>query len=127
MHGLPKPPRHRLLFRGVRHKGSPLQQQRTLSPLPNLFGAAVKPLPDTQDYAKGKRTTGRVQGIMAKTSPAEFINQVRAEARKVVWPSREETIRTAIFVFILMLILSLFFLAVDSAFGAVVRWVLNQI
>ena len=64
---------------------------------------------------------------MAKTSPAEFINQVRAEARKVVWPSREETIRTAIFVFILMLILSLFFLAVDSAFGAVVRWLLEQI
>jgi preprotein translocase subunit SecE len=64
---------------------------------------------------------------MAKTSPAEFINQVRAEARKVVWPSREETIRTAIFVFILMLILSLFFLAVDSAFGAAVRWLLDQI
>lgn len=64
---------------------------------------------------------------MAKTSPAEFINQVRAEARKVVWPSREETIRTAIFVFILMLILSLFFLAVDSAFGAAVRWLLTRI
>ncbi len=27
-----------------------------------------------------------------KTSPAEFIAQVRAEARKVVWPSRQETI-----------------------------------
>jgi len=64
---------------------------------------------------------------MAKTSPAEFINQVRAEARKVVWPSREETIRTSIFVFILTLILSLFFLAVDSAFGAAVRWLLDRI
>jgi preprotein translocase subunit SecE len=62
---------------------------------------------------------------MAKTSPGEFLKQVKAEASKVVWPSREETIRTAIFVGILMLILSLFFLGVDSLFSAVVRWLLT--
>ena len=60
-----------------------------------------------------------------KTSPAEFINQVRTEGRKVVWPTREETVRTAIFVFIMMVILSLFFLGVDSAFSAIVRWLLT--
>ena len=62
---------------------------------------------------------------MAKTSPGEFLRQVRAEASKVVWPTREETIRTAIFVGALMLILSLFFLGVDSLFSAVVRWLLS--
>lgn len=62
---------------------------------------------------------------MAKTSPGEFIRQVRAEGSKVVWPTREETVRTGIFVGIMMLILSLFFLGVDSAFGAVVRWLLT--
>ena len=60
-----------------------------------------------------------------KTSLPEFINQVRAETGKVVWPTREETIRTAIFVFILMLILSLFFLGIDSLFSAVVSWLLT--
>ena len=60
-----------------------------------------------------------------KTSPAEFIRQVQAEGRKVVWPSREETVRTAIFVFIMMVILSLFFLGVDSLFSIVVRWLLT--
>ncbi len=60
-----------------------------------------------------------------KTSPAEFVAQVRAEGRKVVWPTREETIRTAIFVFIMMVILSLFFLGIDSVFGAVVQWLLS--
>ncbi len=60
-----------------------------------------------------------------KTSPAEFVNQVRTETSKVVWPTREETVRTAIFVFIMMIILSLFFLAIDSAFGATVRWLLT--
>lgn len=56
-----------------------------------------------------------------KTSPGEFVAQVRAETNKIVWPSREETVRTAIFVFIFMVILSAFFLGVDSIFGAIVR------
>jgi preprotein translocase subunit SecE len=60
-----------------------------------------------------------------KTSPMEFFRQVRAETAKVSWPSREETVRTAIFVFILMLIMAIFFLGVDSLFGAVVRWLLT--
>ena len=63
---------------------------------------------------------------MAKTSPGEFINQVRAEARKVVWPTRQETTTTAIFVGIMMLILAIFFLGIDSLFGFVVRWLLSQ-
>lgn len=60
-----------------------------------------------------------------KTSPAEFIRQVQTEGRKVVWPTREETVRISIFVFIMMVILSVFFLGVDSLFGAVVRWLLT--
>ncbi|WP_284124404.1 preprotein translocase subunit SecE [Parerythrobacter aestuarii] len=60
-----------------------------------------------------------------RTSPGEFVRQVRSETSKVVWPTREETIRTAIFVGILVLILSLFFLGIDSAFGAIVRWLLT--
>ena len=63
----------------------------------------------------------QVEEKKRKTSPAEFMGQVRAETAKIVWPTREETVRTAIFVFIFMVILSLFFLGIDSAFGAVVR------
>ena len=62
---------------------------------------------------------------MAKTNPGEFIRQVRAEASKVVWPTRQETITTAIFVAIMMTILALFFLGIDTLFGAVVRWLLT--
>ncbi|WP_121117112.1 preprotein translocase subunit SecE [Croceibacterium ferulae] len=64
---------------------------------------------------------------MEKTSPGEFIRQVRSEAGKVVWPTRQETTRTAIFVAILVVILSVFFLGVDSVFGAVVRWLLTLV
>ena len=62
---------------------------------------------------------------MAKTNPGEFIRQVRAEAGKVVWPTRQETVRTAIFVAIMMTILAIFFLGVDQLFGAAVRWLLT--
>jgi preprotein translocase subunit SecE len=64
---------------------------------------------------------GASEETKRKTSPGEFFNQVKAEANKIVWPTRDETVRTAIFVFIFMLILSLFFLGIDSAFGAIVR------
>ncbi len=62
---------------------------------------------------------------MAKINPGEFMRQVQAEARKVVWPTRQETTTTAIFVGIMMLILALFFLSVDTVFGAIVRWLLS--
>jgi preprotein translocase subunit SecE len=62
---------------------------------------------------------------MAKISPGEFMRQVQAEARKVVWPSRQETVTTAIFVAIMMFILAIFFLGIDSLFGAAVRWLLS--
>ena len=61
---------------------------------------------------------------MAKVSPNEFFNQVKAEARKVVWPTRQETVTTAIFVGVMMLILSVFFLGVDTLFGYAVRTLL---
>lgn len=60
-----------------------------------------------------------------KTSPGQFMREVQAEARKVYWPSRQETVTTAIFVAIMMFILALFFLGIDSLFGAVVKWLLS--
>jgi preprotein translocase subunit SecE len=60
-----------------------------------------------------------------KTSPGEFMRQVQAEARKVYWPSRQETVTTAIFVGVMMVLLALFFLGIDSLFGMVVRWLLS--
>ena len=62
---------------------------------------------------------------MAKTSPGEFIRQVRAEGSKVSWPTRKETVRTGIMVLIMTTILALFFFAVDSFFSAIVQFLLG--
>ena len=61
---------------------------------------------------------------MAKTSPAEFVNQVRAEASKIVWPTSRETMMTTVMVVIMTSILGLFFFSIDSVFGALVKWLL---
>ena len=57
---------------------------------------------------------------MAKVNPGEFIRQVRAETSKVVWPTGQETFRTAVMVLIMTTILGLFFLGVDSVFSWIV-------
>jgi preprotein translocase subunit SecE len=62
---------------------------------------------------------------VAKATPGEFIRQVRSEASKVVWPTWNETFRTAIMVLIMTAVLALFFFAVDSFFSAIVRWLLS--
>ena len=63
--------------------------------------------------------------IVAKVTPGEFIRQVRAEGSKVVWPSMKETRTTAIMVLIMTSLLALFFLGVDSAFSAIVQFLLG--
>ena len=62
---------------------------------------------------------------MAKFNPGEFVRQVQAEGKKVVWPSRQETTTTAIFVGIMMFVLALFFLGIDSIFGSIVKFLLT--
>jgi preprotein translocase subunit SecE len=62
---------------------------------------------------------------VARTSPAEFIQQVRAETRKVVWPTRRETIMTGVMVMIMTLLLAVFFFVIDSGFEALVKLLLG--
>jgi len=50
---------------------------------------------------------------MAKISPVQFLQQVRNETSKVTWPTRRETVITAIMVFLFVVASSLFFLVVD--------------
>jgi len=49
------------------------------------------------------------------TNPFEFIQQVRSEAQKVVWPTRRETLVTTGLVLLLVAFTSLFFVVVDEA------------
>ena len=62
---------------------------------------------------------------MAKVSPGEFIRQVRAETGKVYWPTRKETVATAIMVMIMTGLLSMFFFGTDAVFSSSVKYLLS--
>lgn len=50
---------------------------------------------------------------MARTNPLQFIQQVRAETAKIVWPTRRETMLTTVMVMIMASIFAVFFFTVD--------------
>lgn len=50
---------------------------------------------------------------MAGTNPLQFIQQVRAEVSKVVWPTRREVTLTTVMVFIMAALTAIFFALVD--------------
>ena len=62
---------------------------------------------------------------MARTSPGEFIRQVRAETAKVHWPTRKETVATTIMVMIMTGLLAIFFFGVDAFFSTLVKLLLG--
>jgi preprotein translocase subunit SecE len=60
---------------------------------------------------------------MAKTSPVEFVQQVREEARKISWPSRKEVMISTVMVMIMVALASVFFLIVD----AILKWGIDKL
>ncbi len=62
---------------------------------------------------------------MAKTSPAQFIREVRQEAGKVTWPTRKETGITTAMVFVMVVLAALFFFLVDTAVAKLIQLVLG--
>jgi len=51
--------------------------------------------------------------MATKTNPLQFVQQVRSEVAKVVWPTRREVVITSIMVFIMAMLTALFFFFVD--------------
>jgi preprotein translocase subunit SecE len=63
--------------------------------------------------------------MMAKTSPFQFIQQVRQEVSKVTWPTRKETTITTIMVFIMVALSAVFFLFVDQIISVLIKTILG--
>jgi len=59
-----------------------------------------------------------------RTSIPQFASQVRAEARKIVWPSRKETWITSVMVFIMVAITTIFFAVVDFGLSQIMNFIL---
>ena len=52
--------------------------------------------------------------VRRRTSPLQFLQEVRREMSKVTWPSWKETWLTTVMVFIMVALTMVFFFVVDS-------------
>lgn len=59
---------------------------------------------------------------MARTTPGQFVRQVRQEMSKVTWPARREASISVLMVFIFCTIFAIFFLIVDKILSLGVSW-----
>ena len=55
-----------------------------------------------------------------------FVNASIAEAKRVVWPTRKETIQTTVAVFIMVVIMGVFLMLVDIGFAYMVQWIMGR-
>ena len=58
-------------------------------------------------------------------NPFQFIQQVRAEASKIVWPTRRETVTTTIMVFVMATLFAIFFFLTDQIISFFLQIILN--
>mgnify|MGYP002780700384 CR=1 FL=1 len=78
-----------------------------------------------QPAAAGQTVTVEPTTPKVRTSPAQFLSQVRAEGRKIVWPSRKETWITSVMVFIMVILAAIFFWIVDTGLGFLFRQIIS--
>lgn len=55
----------------------------------------------------------------------QYLGDVRAEMRRVVWPTRKETTNTTIVVFAMVVLVSLFLWLVDALLAWLIRLVIG--
>jgi preprotein translocase subunit SecE len=73
---------------------------------------------ETGEPVRTRRTPPAPSAKEDRTSPGEFVKEVRSELKKVAWPTRQETIRYTIIVFVTLVLL--------TAFVAGLDWVASQ-
>jgi len=56
----------------------------------------------------------------------DFVQGSRVELRKVVWPTRQETLQTTLVVFVAIVAMGIFFWLLDMLLGAVTRALTGQ-
>jgi preprotein translocase subunit SecE len=58
-------------------------------------------------------------------NPLQFFKEVRQETAKVTWPSQKEVLITTVAVLIMVVMTSVFFLAVDQVIGTLLSLLLG--
>jgi len=78
-----------------------------------LVAAGLVALFIASQTAKGRNTLG-------------FVKDTQVEVRKVVWPTRQETIQTTAVVIVVVIITALFLWVLDILLGGITRWLMGH-
>lgn len=91
-------------------------------------GPVMSPLPgDPQKKTlMQKKAPGPLSGNTWVRKTDQFLREVRAEFRKVTWPSRKQTVGSTVVVIIVVVIISSFLGLVDMGLSGLLRVILNQ-
>lgn len=70
---------------------------------------------------------------MAKTvikkntiNPANYLREVRAELKRVIWPTRRETVKLSLVVIAVSLVVAFYIGALDFVFSSIVKLVIGN-
>jgi len=76
-----------------------------------------------KSLTRTKAEPGKLKGYIDKG--LQFLREVKVELKKVVWPSRKQTIGSTVVVLILVMIISVFLGMVDIGLSSLIRVVLK--
>jgi preprotein translocase subunit SecE len=66
---------------------------------------------------RAKRPAQSAKTAEQRTSPRQFVHEVRGELRKVVWPTRSETVHYSVIVLVTLIFFTTLIFAVDWVFS----------
>jgi preprotein translocase subunit SecE len=72
--------------------------------------------------APDRRAAAPVSTKRERTGPREYLGEVRAEMRKVAWPTRKEVVNSTIIVLIAVVVMTSLIFLFDYASGKFVLW-----
>ncbi len=61
-----------------------------------------------------------------RTSPAQFLREVRSELRKVAWPSRDEVVNYSIITLVTIVVMTALVAVLDYGFGEGILWLIDR-
>jgi preprotein translocase subunit SecE len=75
---------------------------------------------------RADRSSAPARRKVERTPPRQFLREVRAELRKVAWPSREEVKNYSIVVLVAVLVFTAVVAGLDYGFGKLALWLFNR-
>jgi len=79
------------------------------------------------EIAKKKKVSGKTEGASAGwwAQARQYLREVLYELRKVVWPSRKETVASTSVVLVVVILVGIFLGFADLLFSRAMRWIIG--